>query len=47
MPEWKSVALDGDEPADSPGAGGQDGPDAGGPGAEGDGAHLPDTGEKQ
>lgn len=31
MPEWKSVALDGDEPADSPGAGGQDGPDAGGP----------------
>lgn len=31
MPEWKSIALDGDEPADSPGAGGQDGPDAGGP----------------
>ena len=31
MPEWKSVALDGDEPTDSPGAGGQDGPDAGGP----------------
>ena len=31
MPEWKSVALDGDEPADSPGAGGQDGPDEGGP----------------
>ena len=31
MPEWKSVALDGDESADSPGAGGQDGPDAGGP----------------
>ena len=31
MPDWKSVALDGDEPADSPGAGGQDGPDAGGP----------------
>lgn len=31
MSEWKSVALDGDEPADSPGAGGQDGPDAGGP----------------
>ena len=31
MPEWKPIALDGDEPADSPGAGGQDGPDAGGP----------------
>ena len=31
MPEWKSIALDGDEPAASPGAGGQDGPDAGGP----------------
>ena len=31
MPEWKSIALDGDEPAASPGAGGQDGPDSGGP----------------
>lgn len=31
MPEWKSIALDGDESANSPGAGGQDGPDSGGP----------------
>lgn len=30
MPEWKSIALDG-EPADSTGAAGQDAPDAGGP----------------
>ena len=30
MPEWKSIALDG-EPADSTGAVGQDAPDAGGP----------------
>lgn len=31
MPEWKSIALDGDEPAASPGAGEQDGPAQGAP----------------